>query len=83
MALAIGVGSPSIWTHSMQSKAEPRTDHVSNESDAPPRRNPGDARSWPRCEPAFTHFELGASSEYRSTGVMAKRYIPRYGVRKE
>ncbi|HEY7787320.1 MAG TPA: hypothetical protein VIF33_02270 [Casimicrobiaceae bacterium] len=56
---------------------------MSNESDAPPRRDPGDARSWPRCEPAFTHFELGASSEYRPTGVMAKRYIPRYGVRKE
>jgi hypothetical protein len=83
MSLAIDVGSHSTWTRPMQSKTEPSKDSVSNESDAPPRRNPGDARSWPRCEPAFTHFELGASSEYRPTGVMAKRYIPRYGVRKE
>ncbi len=40
-------------------------------------------RTWPRCEPASTHFELGASTEYRPTAVMAKRFTPRYGVRKE
>jgi hypothetical protein len=40
-------------------------------------------RAWPRCEPASTHFELGASADYRPTAVMAKRYTPRYGVRKE
>ncbi len=40
-------------------------------------------RPWPRCEAASTHFELGSSSEYRPTAVMAKRYTPRHGVRKE
>jgi hypothetical protein len=44
----------------------------------------GDApRQWPRCEPGFTHFELGASGDYRPTAVMAKRYTPKHGVRKE
>jgi hypothetical protein len=42
-----------------------------------------ETRAWPRCEPAFTHFELGASSEYRPTTVTAKRYTPRYGARKD
>ena len=42
-----------------------------------------DVRAWPRCEPALTHFELGASTEYRPTAVMAKRFSPRHGVRKE
>jgi hypothetical protein len=46
-------------------------------------RSPDEPRAWPRYEPATTHFELGASSEYRPTAVMAKRYTPRYGVRKE
>lgn len=41
------------------------------------------SRAWPRCEPASTHFELGASADYQPTAVMAKRYTPRYGVRKE
>jgi len=41
------------------------------------------SRAWPRCEPASTHFELGASADYRPTAVMAKRYTPKYGVRKE
>ncbi len=67
----------------MQSKAEPSTDRVSNANDAPHLRNRDEARAWPRCEPAFTHFELGASSESRPTLVMAKRYTPRYGVEKE
>jgi hypothetical protein len=40
-------------------------------------------RAWPRCEPGSTHFELGASSDYRPTAVMAKRYTPRCGARKE
>lgn len=66
-----------------QAKAEPPTDHVSNDSGASRLRSPDDARAWPRCEPALTHFELGASSESRPTAVMAKRYTPRYGVRKE
>jgi hypothetical protein len=56
---------------------------MSNASDADPHRNPDEGRPWPRCEPAFTHYELGASSELRPTAVMAKRYTPRYGVRKE
>jgi hypothetical protein len=43
---------------------------------------PPEARRWPQCEPASTHFELGSASE-RPTAVMAKRYTPRYGVRKE
>jgi hypothetical protein len=67
----------------MQAKAEPSTDRVSNDSGASQLRRPDDARAWPRCEPALTHFELGASSENRPTAVMAKRYTPRYGVRKE
>jgi hypothetical protein len=41
------------------------------------------SRAWPRCEPASTHFELGASADYRPTAVMAKRYTPKYGARKE
>ena len=41
------------------------------------------SRAWPRCEPASTHFELGASADYPPTAVMAKRYTPKYGVRKE
>ena len=67
----------------MQPKAEPSADRVSNDSDASRLRIPEDVRAWPRCEAALTHFELGASSEYRPTAVMAKRYTPRYGVRKE
>jgi len=68
----------------MPGETEPTTQRVSNGSDAPRLRNPDDARSWrPRCEPAFTHFELGASSDYRPATVLAKRYTPRYGVRKE
>ena len=41
------------------------------------------SRAWPRCEPASTHFELGASADYRPTAVMAKRYTPKYGARKD
>ncbi len=41
------------------------------------------SRTWPRCELGFTHFELGASSDYRPTTVVAKRYTPKWGVRKE
>jgi len=41
------------------------------------------SRTWPRCEPASTHFELGASADYRPTAVLAKRYAPKYGARKE
>jgi hypothetical protein len=67
----------------MQSKAEPFADRASNASDASRIHSSDAARSWRRCEPALTHFELGASSEHRPTAVMAKRYTPRYGVRKE
>jgi hypothetical protein len=41
------------------------------------------SRMWPRCELGSTHFELGASSDYRPTTVVAKRYTPKWGVRKE
>ena len=41
------------------------------------------SRRWPRCEPGFTHFELGATSDPRPTAVMAKRYTPKPGVRKD
>jgi hypothetical protein len=68
---------------SMPTKIEPSAPRVSNRSDATLRRSPDESRTWPRCEPAFTHFELGASSESRPTTVLAKRYTPRYGVRKE
>jgi len=67
----------------MQSGIERSTDRVPDGSDAPRLRNRDDARTWPRCEPALTHFELGASPENRPTALMAKRYTPRYGVRKE
>jgi hypothetical protein len=67
----------------MPTNHEPSTPRVSNASDADAHRNLDEGRQWPRCEPAFTHFELGASSELRPTAVMAKRYTPRYGVRKE
>jgi len=62
---------------------EPMPSRVSNRSDPTPRRDADDSRPWPRCEPALTHFELGASSEYQPTSVLAKRYTPRYGIRKE
>lgn len=67
----------------MQSRTERSTDPASSGNDAPQLRNRDDARSLPRCEPAFTHFELGASSENRPTALTTKRYTPRYGVRKE
>lgn len=66
----------------MRHQAEPSRIDVSNESGAG-FRNADEKRSFPRCEPAFTHYELGASQEYRPTAVIAKRYTPRYGVRKE
>jgi hypothetical protein len=82
MSLAILYSSP--WTgQAMPSNIEPSTPRVSNARDAEPHRNPDEGRTWPRCEPAFTHFELGASSELGPTTLMAKRYTPRYGVRKE
>ena len=64
-------------------KIEPSAHRMSNGSDASPRRNLDESRTWPRCEPALTHFELGASSDYRPITLRAKRYTPRYGVRKE
>lgn len=67
----------------MQSKADPSADRALNGNDATRIHGRDEARSWPRCEPAFTHFELGASSESLPTAVMARRYTPRYGVRKE
>lgn len=67
----------------MQAEAEPSTDRTLSGNDAARIRSRDEPRSWPRCEPAFTHFELGASSEYRPTATMAKRYTPRCGVRKE
>jgi len=66
----------------MPHAAEPSHAGLSNGSGAR-LRNTGESRSFPRCEPAYTHFELGASSEYGPTAVMAKRYTPQYGVRKE
>lgn len=49
-----------------------------------PTRNAGESqRAWPRYEAASTHFELGGVSDYRPTAVMAKRYTPKHGVRKE
>jgi hypothetical protein len=67
----------------MQSGFERSTDRITDGSDTPRLRNRDDARAWPRCEPALTHFELGASPENQPTALMAKRYTPRYGVRKE
>jgi hypothetical protein len=67
----------------MQSGIERSADRVPDGSDAPRLHNRDDARAWPRCEPALTHFELGASPENRPTAPMARRYTPRYGVRKE
>lgn len=62
---------------------EPWHHSLSNRSDVTPRRDTDDGRTWLRYEPALTHFELGASSEIRPTTVPARRYTPRYGVRKE
>jgi hypothetical protein len=83
--MSFAILSPSLSTigQAMPSNIEPSTLRVSNASDATRHRNPDEGRTWPRCEPALTHFELGASSELRPTAVMAKRYTPRYGVRKE
>ena len=41
------------------------------------------SRAWPRCEPGFMHYELGASSDYRSAAVAGTRYTPRNGIRKD
>lgn len=35
------------------------------------------ARKWPRCEPASTHFELGASEDYRPTAILSQRCTPK------
>jgi hypothetical protein len=40
-------------------------------------------RAWPRCEPASTHFELGASADARAGAQTANRYRPNYGVPKD
>jgi hypothetical protein len=40
-------------------------------------------RAWPRCEPGFMHFELGASSDDVSTAVMRTRHTPSNGIRKD
>lgn len=62
---------------------EPSLYRMSNRSDATLRRDTDGSRMWLRYEPALTHFELGASSEMQPTTVPARRYTPRYGVRKE
>jgi hypothetical protein len=53
--------------------------------DAPFAHFDGEAspRAWPRCEPASTHFELGASADYRADPRTARRYSPKYGVPKD
>ena len=76
------VASPTLRKVAVPHLVEPSRDGVSNGSGAK-QRNARDTRAFPRCETAYTHFELGASSEYRPTAAMAKRYTPRYGVRKE
>jgi hypothetical protein len=53
------------------------------EATSPREGDEPSSRAWPRCEPASTHFELGASADYRPAAVMAKRYSPRYGVPKD
>jgi hypothetical protein len=59
-------------------------DPATGEHGASARRNARESRrAWPRYAPASTHFELGEGSEDRSTGVIARRYTPRYGVRKD
>jgi len=65
----------------MSAPDEPTRDRLSNESG--PRLRPAEARPFPRCEPAFAHFELGALQDSRPTAALAKRYTPRNGVRKE
>ncbi len=55
---------------------EPSGDRLSNESGTR-LRQAGEPRSFPRCEPALTHFELGASQDSRPTAALAKRYTPR------
>ena len=67
------------------SGVESKTDLVARSAAG---REPADphqerSRTWPRCELGFTHFELGDSSDYRPTTVVAKRYTPKWGVRKE
>jgi hypothetical protein len=76
------IASPLASEFAMPHPVEPSRAGLSNGSGAR-LRNAGETRSFPRCEPAYTHFELGALPEYRPTAVKAKRYTPRYGVRKE
>jgi len=66
----------------MPDSFEPSRDRLSKESGAR-LRQAGEPRSFPRCEPAFTHFELGAPQDSQPTAVLAQRYTPRNGVRKE
>jgi hypothetical protein len=54
---------------------------ATNDGEADISRPP--SREWPRCEPGYTHYELGAMADSSPTAVMAKRYTPRYGVRKD
>jgi hypothetical protein len=66
----------------MSEVVEPSRDRLSNESGARLRQG-GEPRSFPRCELAFMHFELGAPQDSRPTAALAKRSTPRNGVRKE
>ena len=61
---------------------EPSRDRLSNDS-GPRLRHAGEPRSFPRCEPAFTHFELGTSQDDRPMAAWAKRHTPHDGARKE
>jgi hypothetical protein len=83
MWLAESMGSP-ISPSVVMRAMFPQQDSIPNQPDnGAPRARPDETRAWPRYDAASTHFELGASSDYAPTAVMAKRYAPRYGVRKE
>jgi hypothetical protein len=74
----------SISSHSM--RAEPASHFVEPSVDGrniEAARASHTSRAWPRCEPGFMHYELGASSDYRSAAVAGTRYTPGNGVRKD
>jgi hypothetical protein len=67
----------------MPSDTQRSVDRASSVDRAASSRNADEARAWPRYEPAFTHFELGDSPDYRRTPLMARRFTPRQGAGKD
>ena len=60
----------------MQPEAATSGNSEAGDDGAHDRKAPG-ARRWPRCEPAFTHFELGDSADDRTASTALTRFASR------